>query len=265
MALYKHELRSGLKSFLVWTVCILASVWVFMAVYPSFAAQGDNLNTLLENFSPDMIRMFGLDNLNFSLGVDYYAYIFQYMLLVTLIQFLLVGSGLIAREEDSGTIHFLYAKPLSRTSIVLTKFLAGLTYIAAFFLIYTALAYSAVAAFDTAPVDFKPMLLFSCAMLLGQLMMLGLGMLLSMFVTRTRTLMSACIGIVLALYVLSMLINTQPDWDALKYFTPFQYFNAQAMLHDGRIEWIYAVLAAGVGAVGLAASLAVYNRRDLKG
>ena len=127
MTLFLRELKGNLKSFTIWTVCIVAMMVMFMAMYPSFAAQGNTLTEMLKGFSPELIQMFGFDAIDFTKTMDYYAYIFQYVLLATMIQFMIMGAGLISREEDSGTINFLYAKPLSRRSIVGTKFLAGLT------------------------------------------------------------------------------------------------------------------------------------------
>jgi ABC-2 type transport system permease protein len=112
-------------------------------------------------------------------------------------------------------------------------------------------------------VDFGQIAVLSATLSLGQLFMLGIGMLLSMFVTRTRAVMSASIGVVLGLYVLSMLVNIWDGIKALKYITPFQYFDSRAILRGG-IEPLYIILAIGVAAVCAAASLAIYNRRDLK-
>jgi ABC-2 type transport system permease protein len=264
MTLFMREIKGNFKSFVIWTVCIIVILGVFLAMFPSFAAQGESLDELLSGFSEDMLKIFSFDNLDFTVGVDYYAYIFQYILLAAMIQFLIMGAGLISKEEDAGTINFLYAKPLSRSSIVTTKFLAGLTYAAVFFIVYTASACAVLAAVDTSPINFGVILLFSCALLLGQLMMMGLGLLLSMFVTKTRTIMSFSIGVVLLLYILSMVININEDLSALKYVTPFQYFDARTILHSESIEWIYAVLSAGVALAGYALSLVIYNRRDLK-
>ena len=264
MTLFAREIKGNLKSFIIWTVCIVTMLGVFMAVYPSFASEGDSIDQMLSGFSPELLKMFSFDNLEFSRGIDYYAYIFQYILLAVMIQFMVMGSGLVSREEDSGTINFLYAKPLSRRSIIATKFMAGLTYAAAFFVLYTAAACATLAAVDTAAIDFGLMLLFGCALLLGQLMMMGIGMLLSMFVTKTRTLMSVSIGVVLGMYLLSMLVNIKEDLSGLKYLSPFQYFDSRAILHDGNIEWVYIVISTGVALAGLILSLVIYNRRDLK-
>jgi ABC-2 type transport system permease protein len=264
MTLFLRELKGNFKSFVIWTLCIIVMLGVFLAMFPSFAAQGESLDELLSGFSEDMLKIFSFDNLNFTVGIDYYAYIFQYILLAAMIQFMIMGAGLISREEDGGTINFLYAKPLSRSSIVTTKFLAGLTYAAVFFVVFTASACAVLAAVDAAPINFGVMLLFSCALSLGQLMMMGIGMLISMFVTKTRTLMSVSIGVVLLLYILSMVINLNEDLSTLKYVTPFQYFDSRSILHTESIEWVYVILPAGVALAGYALSLVIYNRRDLK-
>jgi ABC-2 type transport system permease protein len=263
MTLFLREIKGNLKSFTIWTACIAGMMAIFMAVYPSFAAQGSMIDEMLKGFSPDLLKMLSFDALDFTKAPDYYAYVFQYILLATMIQFMMMGAGLISREEDSGTINFLYAKPLSRTSIVGEKLFAGITYIAAFFVIYTACTWATLAAVSASAVDLGQVAVFSAALVLGQLMMLGLGLLFSMFVTKTRAIMSTSIGVVLGLYVLSMFVNMKDELKGLKYITPFQYFDSRAILRGG-IDWLYIVLAIAVAAVCVAASLSIYNRRDLK-
>ena len=187
MLLYKRELKGNLKSFVIWTACIVILTALFMAMYPSFSEQGESVNEMLSGFSPQLMEMFGFESIDFTQTMDYYGYIFQYVLLAVLIQFMLAGANLVSREEDSGTINFLYAKPLSRTAITGTKFLAGLTEIAAFFIVYTGAAIAILYAVNKTGVDIEAVLLLDAAMALGQLMMLGIGMLLGTFITRART------------------------------------------------------------------------------
>ena len=264
MSLYLRELKGNLKSFIIWTACIIVLTTLFMAMYPSFAEQGENVNQMLEGFSPQLMQMFGFEAVDFTQTMDYYGYIFQYVLLAVLIQFMLVGANLLSREEDSGTINFLYAKPVSRTTITGTKFLAGLTEVAAFFIVYTAAAFAILSAVNKTGVDFGAVLLLDAAMALGQLMVMGVGMLLGVFVTKARSVMSASIGIILVLYVASMFVNMQPDLSWLKYVTPFQYFDARAIISGGAIDIIYIVLPIAAAAAALACTLLIYNRKDLK-
>ena len=234
MLLYRRELKGNLKSFAIWTICIVVLTAMFMAMYPSFSEQGESVNEMLSGFSPQLIEMFGFSSIDFTQTMDYYGYIFQYVLLTVLIQFMLTGANLISREEDSGTINFLYSKPLSRTSITGTKFLAGLTEIAAFFIIYTAAALAILYAVNKTGVDIGAVLLLSAAMALGQLMMMNLGMLLGMLIIKARAVMSASIGVVLLLYVASMFVNMNErlDWLEILHAVPvFRHADDPAKRH----------------------------------
>lgn len=264
MTLFIRELKGNRRSFVIWTSCIIILTILFMAMYPTFADQGDALNDMLSAFPPEMMQMFGMSSIDFSQSMDYYAYVFQYLLLAAMIQFMILGGSLVSREEDSGTINFLYAKPISRHAIVRIKFLAGLAGIAVFFILYTSAALFVLSAVGKTPLDAGRVFLFSGAIALGQLMMLGIGMLLSMFITRARAIMSAAIGVVLLFYVLSMFININQELDALKYLTPFAYFDAQNMLHSGSIDFVYVILSVGIAAVCFFCSMAIFQRKDLK-
>lgn len=264
MTLFLREMKGNAKSFIIWMACIVALTAMFMAMYPSFAEQGSALTEMLSGFSPQMIQMFGFDSIDFTRTMDYYAYIFQYVLLATMIQFMMLGANLLSKEEDSGTINFLYAKPLSRSSIVGTKLLAGIAETAAFFVVNTAAVIAILSAVNRTGLDYGAIMLLGAAMALGQLMMLGLGMLISMFVIRARSVMSASIGVVLVLYVVSMFANMNKDLEWLKYITPFQYFDARQIIANVAIGWAYVALPLGAAAVCAAATLSIYNRRDLK-
>lgn len=263
MALYLRELRGNMRSFIIWTVCIIVLMALMMAMYPSFAEQGDTLGEMIASFPPEMTEMLGFDALDFTQTMDYYAYIYQYLLLAVMIQFMLLGANMVSREEDAGTISFLYAKPISRSAIVGMKFLAGLTAIAAFFIIYTAAAGVMLSAVGTSGFDFGKLLVLNAGMALAQLMMLALGFLLSMFLIRARAVMSASIGVVLALYVIKLFVNINEELGVLAYITPFEYFDARALLGGG-IEWIYILLSTGVSAIALAATVTIYRRKDLR-
>jgi ABC-2 type transport system permease protein len=264
MTLLIREMKGNAKSFIIWTACIAALTAMFMAMYPSFAEQGKAVNDLLSSFSPQIIQMFGVDSLDFTRTMDYYAYIFQYVLLATMIQFMLLGASLLSKEEDSGTISFLYAKPLSRSYIAGTKLVAGILGIAAFFVVNTAAVIAILSAVDKTGIDYGTVILLGAAMALGQLMMLGVGMLVSMFVIKARAVTSVSIGIVLVLYVVSMFANMNSDVEWLKIVTPFQYFDARSIIAGAAIDWVYVALPLGVAAVCAAATLIIYNRRDLK-
>ena len=75
--------------------------------------------------------------------------------------------------------------------------------------------------------------------------------------------MSASIGVVLALYVIKLFVNINEELGVLAYITPFEYFDARALLGGG-IEWIYILLSAGVSAIALAATVTIYQRKDLR-
>lgn len=264
MTLFKRELRGNLRSFLIWIACLLGVTILFMAMYPSFASQGDKMNALLETYPEEILKLFSMNTLDFTRADDYYCYTFQYVLLATLIQFMMLGAGMVSREEDEGTVSFLYAKPVSRTGIIAGKYLAGVVYIGAHYVLFVMGSLAMAAAVAGSGYDPGLLFLLGAAMALGQLMMLSLGMLMSMFVVRARTILSASIGAVMGLYVLAMFVNLREELAFLRFFTPFKYFDATEILRSGQIEPAYIALALSLTAVFTAASLLLYGRRDLR-
>jgi len=263
MNMYIREMKGNLKSFGIWMLCILGVLVLFLSMYPSFSAQGAEVNKLLEQFPPEMMQIFSLENIDFSKIIDYYAYTFQYLLLAALLQFILLGANLLSREEDSGTINFLYAKPVSRSDILRAKFLAGLSYIGIFFVLYSLVSLGLLAFLGKSGFDLAAALLLSLAIALGQFLMLCLGLLLGQYLRKARTVLSASLGLVMALYFLSMVINLQKDLEVLKFLSPFQYFDARLITESHALDPLYVGILLGFSLISLVSSFIIYQKRDI--
>ena len=112
MTVFRRELILNLKSFIIWSICVLLFLSMYMLLYPTFANQMETVEEMVANLPQEITDMLGINNINFSNIMDYFAYVHQYILLAVSIQFMLMGANLLSREEDLGTINFLYAKPI---------------------------------------------------------------------------------------------------------------------------------------------------------
>ncbi|MFN2299186.1 MAG: ABC transporter permease subunit, partial [Anaerolineales bacterium] len=101
------------------------------------------------------------------------------------------------------------------------------------------------------------------AMFVIELVFLALGLLLGCAMKQYKLSSSVAVGIILATYIMSVLSGMHKNLDFLKYFTPFKYFDAGALLRDGAVDGGYVLLSAAIVAVCVAAAYLTYNRRDL--
>jgi ABC-2 type transport system permease protein len=101
------------------------------------------------------------------------------------------------------------------------------------------------------------------AMLMIELIFLAMGLLLGCAMKHYKRSGSTAVAIILATYFMSILSVMQEKLDFLKYFTPFQYFDAGQLFRSGRMDGNYVLLSAAIIAVSLVAAFWVYKRRDL--
>ena len=119
-------LRASRRSIVWWSIGITALVVLMLAVYPS-VRDNPMFNQILEDY-PDAIKEF----VSFGGAFDYTsgpgymsAELFSMMLpLLFIIAAVVAGSKGIAGEEEAGTLDMILAMPISRTRVLLEKFLA---------------------------------------------------------------------------------------------------------------------------------------------
>ena len=149
----------------------------------------------------------------------------------------ILGSGIMAKEEEEKTIEFLLARPVSRDQILTGKLLSLLICLF-FFNLFTGL--SACAAFRSyVTVEYSRPVLFYllAAPFLAHLTFASFGFLLSFFFTRRRSVLSSSIGMVLAFYFCDVMANLSEKMKFLGYLTPFRYVSAADIVFDGQIGW----------------------------
>jgi ABC-2 type transport system permease protein len=127
MAVIFAELKRRRWSTMWWTIAIVGLIALTLLFYPSIRDQSAELDKSLGNLSPEVVNLFS-DTGDFFSPVGYLSSQIFYMLFPLLLSFLAVslGSSLIAREEQSGTLELLLARPLSRAKLVIAKATSGL-------------------------------------------------------------------------------------------------------------------------------------------
>lgn len=126
IAIVRAELWQRRWAMVWWSLGISAFIVINLAVYPSFKEQAAELNNALANL-PDAVKDLFSDNGDFASPSGYLSSQIYYLLLPMLFTILAInlGSSLLARDERAGTLELLLARPVSRTTILLSKAVAG--------------------------------------------------------------------------------------------------------------------------------------------
>jgi ABC-2 type transport system permease protein len=172
-----------------------------------------------------------------------------------------IGAQLIAGEEEANTMDLLLANPVTRTRVVLEKWIALviLMIILGAALLASVLINEAIFALGIATDRYVAASVQ--ATLLG-LLFGSIGFAAGAIGARRGLIL----GIVSAIAVLAFLINslgTLTAWlERARYFSPFYYYDSNRPLFEG-IDWTNVAVLAGVSVAGLLVALMAFPRRDV--
>lgn len=262
MNIFFRELKANLKSLLIWSAVIVVLIMIATAKFSAFAGDPEML-AILDAMPKGVLDAFKMGAFNLTTLNGFYGIMFIYFGLMGAMAAAIWGSDIISKEERDKTVEFSLVLPVSRSRVLSAKALAALVYCIAFVLITWVVSIVAVKPYnpDKAFNDF--LALEMQAMLLIELIFLAIGLLLGCAMKQYKRAGSTAVTIILATYFLSIAVSMQDSLDFLKYFTPFEYFDAARLLSDGKFESLYLGLTVVIVAACVAGAYWIYNKRDL--
>ena len=267
MNIFRQELRMDFKSFAGWLVSLLVLTWFFAQMYTVIAGQLDAFLRLLDNFPKELVQAFGIEMMTLGSITGFYAFILTYILMAASIQALGLGISTFSAEVRDKTADFLYAKPVSRNGILAQKALAVLVQVVVTNLVYLSVTYLILTAINAAvtpdnPLDTGTFLLLGGSMFMLQAIFASMGLLISSFLKRIRTVLPISMGVVFFFYFLSVLNDTL-EVEELAYLTPFAYFDRSSILTDGMYETRFVLLTIVLVAVFTVLAWRLFSKKDL--
>lgn len=266
MKIFLQELRMNRVSFFVWLASLLALTFFFMLMYPPIAASMNEFLKVLSNLPAEFQRAFGLESLRFSGILGFYSFILTYILLAASIQAMNLGVSVLSAEVRDKTADFLYAKPVSRGKILSQKMLAILMQLLAANLIYigAALMILRLVGGSSAQdeIDSRTFFLLTGTMPLLQLVFASIGLFVSAFLRRIRTVLPISMGVVFVFYFLKVLNDTL-DNAQLVWLSPFAYFDLSEILQSRSYEPRFLVLSGLLIVVLVGLTVWSYQKKDL--
>ena len=280
---YRRWQRDRLVSTVAWTVGVVFTVVATAAFYPSLAklsGDGDGGSTG-DSSSAAMASLLGLGQ-----GIDptsplgylwiaLYANVYPWMLMALGV---VLGVAAIAGDEDTGTLEYLLSRPVTRSAVVLARYLGMLTILG---LVAVLSGLSLVISYPmfgldeavttTAPdgttttspgataADAFNGTLSSFAVAAG---LAGFAFLLGAVLGRKGLALGLATGVGLGGYIFYTLSNMTDSLEPLTWISPWRWYVADAMLVKG-LTWNVA-LPFVTALVGLAVGWWGFLRRDLQ-
>jgi len=264
MNIYLRELKVNLKSLIIWSTTLAALGILVMSFFPTIAREAETFEKLLESMPKSLLTAFGLEKISMTDILGFYAT--KHYITVTLfgsIFAIILSSGILSKEESDKTIEFLLSKPVNRSEIITRKLLSYVTIIFIFNIVVSIALYITLQIVKIEDFSIKSFILLSVGPLLLHLTFASIGFLLSVFVTKSKTVLSVSLGIVLVTYFLSIASALSKKLDFLKYLSPFKYVDATDIITTEKIETKYLVIMAAIIIITITLTYVFYNKKDI--
>ncbi len=262
MNIYRQEMKRSVRSTIYWTVGMLATLLLFMFMFPTLSQDVALINQIASKFPPEIIRALGLSSLDLSTVLGFYGYVFSFIMLIGSVYALKSGISALSEEIRAQTADFLLSKPITRTTIVTTKIVSVISLLLLQTIIYIIGAFIITQLITDQYFDKSIFLLINLSLFLVELFFVGLGLLLSVIMKRIKTVLPIALAIVFGFWALQMLNQSLAD-PKLAYITPFAYFDIAKLIATGRYETAYLFSDAVLVVVFTALTYIIYQRQDM--
>ncbi len=259
--LLRRELKRNLKSFLIASVICGA---MSMYVIAMSDKMGVDIQQILDLKLPPGLQMaFGMTGLDFNSPMGFFGLMFSYIYLFISIYLAGLFATIVSKEFSEKTAEYLFSLPIRRLNIILIKLFVAFIYAVLTVCVITVVSLISFESFIKQDTAMQPVYLMALAWLIGSLYFGSLGFLLSSFVTRTRTITSASVGLVLVFYLLQVAVSMNKDLSFLKYISPFDWFKGSEIVNSGGLSFTYCMIAIGLSALCLSIGIIRFKKMDV--
>jgi len=262
MNMYLHELKSLLKTTMIWTCSMIALAVIYFSVYPGIAKDAAGFIKLLGGYPASVRAMLGISLGSITSLLGFYAMVFSFIALCGAIQAMNLGISILSKEARERTADFLLVKPVSRPTIVSAKLMAALTMILATNVLYYAAASIIVNIVKTSDYSNRLFFMINLTLLFIQLIFLAIGMVVSVFFAKLKSVLPISLGIVIGFYIIGAFIATGKS-DGTRFISPFKYFDIPYIIKNSSYEIPYLITSAVIVIVAIAASYFIYTKKDI--
>jgi ABC-2 type transport system permease protein len=258
----RYTLSSLRGQILGWGLGVAALGLILVPFYDVFMEQQGDFQQMIESYPPELLAFFGGDPTSIATPEGFLSmYGFSMLPLIVGIFAVLVGSGLLANDEESGRLDLIVAHPVSRTGLFWGRVLAFVG-AALGILVLGWLGFSILLGGSSLDVSWGQMALPFLPLLAQTLIYAALALLLSM-VLPSRRLAAAGAGVILVTsYFASSLAGLNEGLAMVAQFLPYDYFQGGEALDGLNLGSFFGLLAASAALAALAWWR--FQRRDIR-
>jgi ABC-2 type transport system permease protein len=266
IVIFLYSLRRLRGQIIGWGLVFLLISWPLVALYDKMVEQKETFEKMMGAFkeiiagmAPKDVDIARFDNPDTFLSLRYFAF----MPIILGIYAVLNGSGLLAADEESGTLDLVQAHPVSRTGLFLGRFLA---LVAATLILLTIAYVGLIIPMSGTALQEKVSLgrvVLPFLSLLAVLLFFGaLALLLSMVLPSRRLAAMATGFVLLAGFFFTSFARANPDLETFARLSPLDYYQSGEAINGLNWAWFGGLVVLA----GLFTGLAWWRleRRDIR-
>ncbi|MGV8026844.1 MAG: ABC transporter permease subunit [Anaerolineaceae bacterium] len=262
MNIFLRELRSNLKSLLIWSGILILFNYVGFSKFSAFYGN-PQLLTVLDSMPQALISSLNMNAFNLTTVTGFFGIMIIYFNLILSISAAMWGSDIISKEERDRTVEFSLTLPVTRASLVTAKIAAVVVNCIALLLVTWGSTLIFAQKYQPDGEFYHFVSLTMLALLLLQMIFMAFGFFLGCVMKKHKQSGSMAVSILLVSYFISIITGLSKDLDFLKYFTPFKYFDPAALLRESRLEPTFVILSLVLITGSIAGAYISYSKRDL--
>lgn len=260
MNVFLRELKANRKALIIWSLCMFLIVLSGMSKYTVYSS--GNSNELFNKMPYSLKALFGIGSFDMSKMSGFFASLFPYIELTAAIHAVLLGSGIIAKEERDKTTEFLMVKPVSLNTILTSKLLAAFVNVLVLNIVTLISSIVMVNNYNKGKDISGEIVMLILSMFIVQLIFLSLGALISVFMKNSKISGSAAAGILFGSFIISKITDFTDKINIINVLSPFKYFSYQDIVNGNGISASISIISLVLITIFSGLAYFFYRRRD---
>lgn len=259
----KREIKANFKSFILWLLILIGIFLVVFLIYPSIVSDNNikQLDEMMKMFPPEILKTFNMDITSINSA---YGWLktegFTFILLITGSYASILGANILLKEENDKNIEYLNSLPVSRSKILFSKVLVGISYIILMILLLGIFNY--VCLNLSGSFDKNEYLLLSMTPLFSSLTLFFISLFLSTFAHKTKKMFGISLGITFISYIFNVLATLAKTTEFLKCFSVFSLADIRNVIINDSINISLIILTILISSTLLLLSILNYNKKE---
>lgn len=261
-ALMVYNIKENKVIIIGFTLVIMIYTSLSVAMYDPVSLDG--FDAIMDLLPEALVSMFGFGDLSGSMARYLSNYLYGFILILFPILFtILLGSRLISRHVDKGSMIYLITMPYTRKKIVTNQAIFFILSLLFIFIVNIIVILVMSAIMFPGLLDYGLFLMVNLVAISVHLLLTAIVFLASVIFDDV----SKCLGIsgsILMLFMVFTMVSTLGDGVAfLRYLTPFSLINVDYILEGGGNGLLTTVIVLLLTAGVYAASIQIFNKKSI--